>query len=416
MMKECPLFVDNNSPEGLQVFQLTDDPKGASATYPDLPSFLADGRRLVLNTSDGPVICDPDDGGSLRPIFPAGEGKGITVSYDGRYGFFSETVTDGDGSLTVSRVDLETLEIEELFHADGLMPGTDLRADRFSFATVSSDNRRLATCLWLGDGNTADAPFGIYCLDLDRGKANFVVADVDFYNPHLRYCPSTVPEASHDLLVQMNHGSHFAPDGTCLLGLGPISDLGVDIHAVRDDGSNWRDLPFGRDGIESNIGHQIWRGRGTSVVTVTLQNPDISYGWADGTEQGVVAGWPILTIKDQPHRGALISGARRVVLSEGYTRPRFCHLASDTTGLKFVFDTFPIYDGNRAGMLVIIGSAPNEESPLNFRYLLNSGVVFTGMKGHDHAHPILSPDGGRLFFNSNMTGVPQAYMATGFSF
>ena len=104
--------------------------------------------------------------------------------------------------------------------------------------------------------------------------------------------------------------------------------------------------------------------------------------------------------------------APRVLLSRGFARPRFCHLASDATGLRLVLDTFPIYDGRRAGMQVYVGDAPNERSPLRLRYVLNTGITFNAGGGY-HAHPILSPDGRLVFFNSNRSGQPQIYMVKG---
>jgi len=414
-VKEARSFIDRNSPEGIHVYQLTDDPQGAGLVYPDQPSFLADGRRLVVNTSTGPVICDPDDGGSLISIFGDEQQKHVNITFDGKFAYCAQRSPE-KGSLNISRVELDSLRVEDVIHAEGMLPGLSIRADKIGISTISADNRRVACGVWLGNGNTPDAPYGIIILELETGDARTVAEDVDFCNPHLQYCRSTDPEARHDLLVQMNHGVHSDAEGKVLVSLGPPSELGVDIHAVRDDGANWRDLPFGRDGHESCIGHQIWRGLGTSAVTVTLQNEDTSYGWADGSAQGVVAGWPAPADKNAPHLGLRNPGARRVVLSEGCEKPRFCHLANDDSGLKFVFDTFPIYDGRYAGMLVYIGSASDEESPLTFRYILNSGVTFNGNKGHMHAHPILSPDGKRLFFNSDITGKPQAYMVTGFTY
>ena len=411
-MRACNDFIDRNSPDGISVYQVTDDPQGAGLVYPDQPSFLADGRRFVLDTSHGPAICDPDNGCSLQPVCPGEEKRGMRVTFDGRYGYYAQH----EDGLTVFRVDLETLRTEEVFHGDGTVPGTTAPFAKLGVSTVSSDNRRIATAAWLGDGSTPDAPTGIIVLDLASGEARVVAEDRDFCNPHLQYCRSTDPEASHDLLVQMNHGTRVAPDGKVTCSLGPPSDLGVDIHVVCDDGSNWRDLPFGRDGHESCIGHQIWRGLGTSAVTVTLQNEDTSYGWADGSTQQIVASWPQPADKNGLHLGLRNPGARRAVLSADFPRPRFCHLACDNSGLKFVFDTFPIFDGRRAGMHIYIGSAPDEETPLTFRYILNSGVVFPGKLSHMHAHPILSPDGSRLFFNSDVTGQRQAYMVTGFTY
>jgi len=189
----------------------------------------------------------------------------------------------------------------------------------------------------------------------------------------------------------------------------------VDVHVIRDDGTDWRDMPWGRDGEESCIGHQMWRGQGRSAVTVTLQNRDTSYGWADGTRQEVVAGLPAPADKDGEHLGRLNTGGRRVVLSEGFQNGRFCHFGLDASGLKFVLDTFPVFNGVRAGMAVYIGSAEDEESPLTFHYILNTGMTF-GPVATGHAHPILSPSGDELFFNSALTGKTQVYMVTGFNY
>lgn len=409
-MIETKFFLDDNSPASVTVHQVSDDPKGTWLIYPDQPSFLADGRRFVVHTSTGAAICDPDDNCSLRPLFPNGERNGdITLSSDGKYAFYRNCPKDDPDRLVVFRLDLDTLRREEVFGAEGTVPGTQLSAGSFVVNSISSDNQRVASRSWLGDGRTPDAPYGIIVLDLGLGTADVAAEHVDFHNPHLQYCRSTDPDANHDLMIQMCHGSHIDKDGKLLVGLGGPSELGVDVHIVRDDGSNWRDLPFGRDGRESCIGHQLWRGLGTSAVTVTLQNEDNSYGWADGSQQGVVAGWPAPADIDGPHRGINTPGTRRTVLSRGFERPRFCHLATDASGLRFVFDTFPIFDGHRAGMLIYVGSAPDDETPLTFRYLLNTGVTFNAATGY-HAHPILSPDGSMLLFNSNFTGIPHAYL------
>lgn len=412
-MNECHLFDEPNMPEGVRVYQVTDDPERASLIYPDRPSFLADGRRFVVNTSSGPAVCDPDDNFALRPLFGDGAPRGLRLTYDGRYAYFNRRGKD-EGGLTLARIDLDTGDIEDLFHAADVLPGTDVPAEKFRIATVSADNRRVAAGVYLGDGETPDAPFAIMAIDLERGSVHHVIEHRDFPNPHLQYCRSEEPEAMHDLLVQMNHGSSTNAEGKLVRGQGPPSDKGVDLHVIRDDGTHWRDLPFGRDGEESCIGHQVWRGRTRAVATVTLQNRDTSYGWAEGSRQEVVAGWPLPADPEQPHMGRLSSGAQRVRLSEGFEDPRFCHLACDATGLKFALDTFPIFDGKRAGMQVYYASAPDEMSPLTFRYILNTGVTFNAANGY-HAHPILSPDASMLLFNSNITGKPQAYMVTGFA-
>lgn len=405
-------FTDSRSPKGIRVTQPVVDPKGASLIYPDQPCFLSDGRSFVFHGSEGTAVCYPGKKVRTRKLFKDSRSRPIVVTFDGRFVYYAEHSDKKGGSVTLFRKDLETFRSERLFQAQGKLPGTKLPALKFNPATVSSDNRRVAGSMFLGDGKTKDAPYGIVALDLDSGLACIAAEHRDFLNPHLRYCRSTEAEASHDLLIQMNHGARIEADGRAALLLGPPSDGGVDIHVVRDDGANWRDLPWGRDGKESLIGHQIWRGDTRAAATVTLENPDNSYGWADGSRQDVLAGWPVKA-SPNAHRGRLTPGGRRVWLSEGFKKARFCHLCSDASGLKFVFDTFPIFDGERAGMQIFVGSAKNETSPLKFRYILNSRVTFGGPAGY-HAHPVLSPDGSRLMFNSMASGTRQFYMVTDF--
>jgi len=409
MMNITDLFNDPASPAGMTVRQVTDDPESAFLVYPDKPCFLVDGHRLVIHTSTGLAICDLENGGALRPVLEDEEKRGVRVTFDGRYCFYKNPVEEGDTSLTIHRLDFETMQADEVFHAEGSLPGTHSPVSKFGLATISSDNNRIASTVFMGDGTAETAAYGIVSLDLARGEWSHVAQAPDFVNTHLQYCRSTDPVASRDLLLQHNHGAQLDVNGKTERGLGPPSDGGVDLHIVADDGSNWRDLPFGRDGVESCIGHQVWRGNSDSVATVTLQNLDTSYGWAEGSRQEVVAGWSAPADKNQPHRGRLNPGTRRLLLSEGFTDPRFCHLCCDDSGLNWVFDTFPVFDGQRAGMLLYAGSAPDENSPAKIQYLLNTGITFK-FGSQYHAHPILSPDGSKILFNSNISGKPQVYM------
>lgn len=157
----------------------------------------------------------------------------------------------------MERLDGNTLKSDEIFVADSFVPGTRAPLSRFILEAVSSDGQRLAGGLWLGDGTQADAPSGILVLDVKSQSVRLIAEDRDFANLHLQYCRSCETEASHDLMLQMNHGYHSDTAGKAICHLGPSSEGGCDIHVVRDDGSNWRDLPWGRDGRESCIGHQI---------------------------------------------------------------------------------------------------------------------------------------------------------------
>ncbi len=413
MLNVTSSFVDYRSPSGLTIHQVSEEPEGATLIYPDQPSFLPGGRHFVYHGSSGPMLCDLDTLESSPFLREAG--KHLIFSPGGRFALWHWEDEAHPDRLELRRYDVDSGRVETVFAADRNLPGTSIPANRFSLRAVAGDGRHVAATCWLGDGKTEDAPFGIVSLDLEAGSACLVAEDSSFVNTHLQYCRCQDEEVARDLLVQMNHGARSDATGKTTAFLGPPADGGVDVHVVRDDGANWRDLPWGRDGRESCIGHQIWRGALRSAVTVTLQNMDGSYGWADGTRQEVVAGWPVPADMSAPHRGRTGRPDQRVLLSEGFRHSRFCHLACDESGLRLVLDTFPIFDGERAGMQLYIAAAPDERTPLAFRYLLNTGIILNPNNGY-HAHPILSPDGSVALFNSNLLGTRQVYLVTGFNY
>ena len=49
---------------------------------------------------------------------------------------------------------------------------------------------------------------------------------------------------------------------------------GADIHVIRDDGTNFRNMPWGRDGNEFCQGHQCWRGRTTWAIMASTPWPN----------------------------------------------------------------------------------------------------------------------------------------------
>ncbi len=398
------MFNARRSPRGMRVWQPVTGLEWTELVYPDVPCFLADGQSFVFHSSDGPKVCYLGKKVTTRPLFTDRKPRHLVLTFDGRFAYYTERDDRKGGTLTLLRKDLETFRTETLFQSSGRLPGSRLPVSRFSrIQTVSSDNRRMATTgCCLGGRGKPTGPFGILVIDLDSGQTRIAAQDPDFGNPHVQYCRAPGEEASHDLMIQMNHSLAPAPGA-----------LGVDAHVLRDDGTKWRNLPWGRDGKESLIGHQIWRGNTRAGVTVTLENQDTSYGWADGTRQDVVAGWPVPAARDA-HTGRLTPGASRArtELSRSFPKARFCHLGTDATGLRLALDTFPIFDGERAGMQVLFATAKDERSPLRFTYLLNSHNTFTGK--NLHAHPILSPDGTMVLFNSAVSGSRQFYLVTGF--
>jgi len=101
------------------------------------------------------------------------------------------------------------------------------------------------------------------------------------------------------------------------------------------------------------------------------------------------------------------TGFFQQALSSRFDTPQFCHFATDIAGARLITDHFlrdemwEIYFANLPDQGV-------SEPLADFTYLL---APRTGVRVH--SHPFLSPDGKRGFFNSDESGVLQAYMIRG---
>ena len=181
--------------------------------------------------------------------------------------YFVDETTVGGGRLTLKRVNLDGTGRETILVVDAPCPTrTSAPATSIPLSTISSDGKRLAISAFLGDGQTEGAPFGLMVFDLERATVRLVFHGPTWCNMHPQYCRSTDPEAWHDILIQENHGN-VATAGGSITRL--VGGEGADIHVIRDDGSNFRNMPWGRDGNEACQGHQCWRGRTTWAITST---------------------------------------------------------------------------------------------------------------------------------------------------
>ncbi len=406
-MRPRPDLLDAESPEGIAVVQLTDDPTTpASHVYMEAQIFSPDSTRFVLHRSctahggskDDPhhqyLVCDLTDGYSLHPITDELGATAPSVSPDGQWLYYLVDRTEvGGGQLTLRRVKLDGTERETLLVLDRALPGTRALPSRiYPLSTLSSDGRRLAVAAFLGDGQTEDAPYGLLVFDLAAAAVQVVLEGPSWCNLHPQYSRSLEAEASHDILVQENHGNAHDVRGriTTLVG-----DPGADIHVVRDDGANLRDLPWGRDGVEFCQGHQCWRGRSEWAITST-------YG---ERRSRLIEGLPA---PHAGHIGLAIPGGIRNDLTRGFPKPQFCHFGCDAAGERLLSDSGPTDDGGRL-FLAHLG-APGRDAATTWRRLLNPR---SSWRKEAHVHPFLSPDGSMGFFNSDESGTLQAYLVTG---
>jgi len=405
-----PDLLDADSPKGLEVIQLTAERDVPwSHLYMEAQVFTPDSKRFVLHRSatahggskSDPkhqyYLCDIENHFALSPLTVETGSVGPSVSPDGRHVYYLvDQTTVGGGTFALQRVKLDGTERETLLVVDTPLPGTKFRASRFyPLSTISADGQRLAISCFLGDGHTDPPPYGLLVFDLRNATVALVVHGPTWCNMHSQYCRSTDPDAAHDILIQENHGCVITPSGE--LKVLTAGD-GADIHVIRDDGSNFRNMPWGRDGNERCQGHQCWRGHTTWGITST------------GTRKP--SGAFLIEGKAAPHAGHIglrTPGAVRNDLTRTRDECRFSHFATDIAGRRLITDAGPFDKGGR--IFVAEFGEPGKDPLRNWRFLLNPRST---CKKQSHIHPFLSPDGTMGFFNSDESGILQAYMVRGF--
>lgn len=407
-------LLDSQSPAGIEVIQLTQEAVPSSHIYMEAQIFTPDSKRLVLHRSAHPhgsdmhdpehryLLCDLADGCKLSPLTHETGATGPSVSPDGLYLYYfaNETAFTG-GRLTLKRVKLDGTGRETLLVVEGEIPGTHYTPTRiYPLSTISTDGRRISISCYLGDGVEENAPWGLLVFDLDARAVRLILSGQTWCNLHPQY--SRNPERGHDILVQENHGNVCDTNGICRKG---VSGRACDIHVIRDDGTDFRDLPWGRDNREYCQGHQCWRGRSDWAIT--------SLGIREPVQAPLVEG---MAAPHAFHRGIDTPGGRRNILSRNVLDPQFFHFATDIAGKRLVTDGGPAGPGKMKLLLAELGE-PGRDEVRRWAYLLNSGS--TGENGNamggkgNHIHPFLSPDGKTAFFNSDESGVLQAYMVRG---
>ena len=240
--KEHRDFQDEHTPDGLRVVQISTDPRRNSQhMYPESLMFTPDSTRFVFHRSrpNEPTrgdywLCDiADDFGLMQLTDEAGVRGRVAISPDGKWMYYFVDRMQSEGTLELRRISLETFVRESLLILEGSIPGTNYRPMRpHGASSISVDNKRLCTYVRL-DGGKSETLFGILIFDLDNPSVKLIFEGEHFSNMHAQYCRYQDSVLSHDILIQHNH----------------VDDLGADLHVIRDDGTNWRDVPIARDGV-----------------------------------------------------------------------------------------------------------------------------------------------------------------------
>ena len=407
--RQRPDLLDKESARGIEVVQLTAEADVRSShLYMEAQIFTMDSKRFVLHRSASAhggsendpqhqyLLCDLEDHCALSPLTTETGVTGASVSPDGKYMYYfvNETKLNG-GRLTLKRVNLDGADRQTIVVVDSPLSGTVFRPSQiYPLSTISSDGKRLAISAFFGEDFREGAPFGLMVFDLVKGTVIAPIQGPTWCNMHPQYCRSQDPEASHDILIQENHGNEWNPDGTLKKLTG---GTGADIHVICDDGSNFRNMPWGRDGNEFCQGHQCWRGRTTWAITST--------GTRKPPEAQLIEGH---AAPPQDHLGIKTPGATRNDLTREFPNPHFDHFATDIQGRRLISDSRTAQPGG--AIYVAELGEPGTDPLRSFRYLINPR---SSWKEEAHIHPFLSPDGTMGFFNSDESGLLQAYMIRG---
>lgn len=408
-MMPRPDLLDAQSPPGLEVFQLTADlAVPASHIYMEAQIFTPDSRRLLLHCSAHPhgsdkddprhryLLCDLENNGRLVPVTDELGATAPSVSPDGRWIYYLINRTEpGGGELILQRRAIDGSHPEAVLVVDRPLPGTSFRPSRiYPLSTISSDGRRLAVSCFLGDGRSRGAPWGLLVFDLPSASVQLIIQGPSWCNMHPQYSRSQDPLRRRDILIQENHANQCDERGKVTVGVG---GRGADIHVIRDDGLDFRNLPWGRDCNEFCQGHQCWRGRSDWAITSTVTK--------NVHECQLIESRPVEHID---HDGLQSPGGQRNDLSREFQQPDFYHFATDMAGRRFISDTGP---DRRQGALYLADLGEPGRDPLcRITYLLKTRATW---KKSAHSHPFLSPDGILAFFNSDESGIFQAYMIRG---
>ncbi len=402
-MRARPDLLEPASPPGIEVFQLTDESVPSSHVYMEAPIFAPNSQRLVLHRSahahgsdkDDPehryLLCDVADG-TLTPLTSEIGATAPVVSPDGKFFYY---VVFAAERVTLRRAGLDGSDRRDVAVIDAAPGEKRLRPSGvYPIASIRSDGRRFAAPVTFRDERSGARLFSLLVFDLETGVAANVLEGPSWCNIHPQYCRSTDPALMRDILVQENHGNEYDAQGRCVkLTGGP----GADIHVIRDDGTGFRDMPWGRDGNEFCQGHQCWRGTTAWAITSTVN--------LDPDESRLIEG---LAAPAAGHAGIRTPGGVRNDLSRSIRHPAFSHFGTDTEGSRMISDAARWDEGGRLFRIDL--DAPGTGPAKRFTYLFSPRC---SCAKNNHIHPFLSPDGRTGFFNSDESGVLQAYMIRG---
>ncbi len=265
-----------------------------------------------------------------------------------------------DQQKRLVKIDLNTLEREELFPW-GDLPGSGLGA-------ISADQR---TGLLYTQKPPQD--FRIYTMDLQTRKTTLIHQSPDIINPHLQFRLHNAKR----IMIQENRGGLLDAEGYSVRS---CDARGVGLYSIAADGSDRKDFPVGPPHTPSTTGHECWIGD-TDRAMVTLGGIH-----DDGEKRGNV----LEVSHDRPK-------ARVVFESTNIWN----HMSVSRCGKFFVTDAYGL-----PGVPILLGCIKTGKTRI-----LCEALTTGGGGQYTHAHPYITSDNKWVVYNSDRTGLAQAYLA-----
>ena len=260
--------------------------------------------------------------------------------------------TEGEPKRILTRLDLKTLEQEDVFDL------TPCPRQAWLVCTISPDGRYFVSNLRVSKG-----VWGLYRADLERGTWDVIHEHKDICNPH----PQFEPSAGRDILVQHNRGCDTDEDDNTIHLVG---EEGATLYAIDCDGKNLRPLPVGTPHTPPVTGHECWIARTGKILLTTCGG-------------------------NQIHVAAPGEAASRC-LWKGLP---FSHISASSDGRFFVVDDV------RSGKIYVGNLEDGRMLPL-----CDTGATCATPQ-YTHPHPYMTPDARHVIFNSDRTGLAQVWAA-----
>ncbi|MEQ1861924.1 MAG: hypothetical protein ABMA13_18550 [Chthoniobacteraceae bacterium] len=342
---------------GATVWQLTSGAMITHAIYGEQLYCSADGTRIALlrcystDYKDGPMelwVADLNN----ESVTLLGPAAFFLVAGNGEQDSIYYLRRNGSDAPTIVRVTLKTLEQTEVF-AFGKCPVPESRG----LLAVSPDGRYCMIIRRLGERR-----FGIERIDLKSGTWQLIHEKDDIFNAHLQFSP-----AGGDVMVQQNRGGLLDEARNVVRSVGPE---GATLYVIDQDGKNERALPIGKPHTPPVTGHECWLGK-TGRVLLT-------------TERG-----RIITAAPGDAEATLIADGRAYI-----------HISASPDGRFFVADDI------KTSRLYLGCIATKRVLPF-----CDTGAS-SGSPQYTHTHPYITPGNHRVIFNSDRTGICQAYAAS----